>query len=595
MAEDKATFNLANFYAFCAALKVDTKDAGVLTMEQKNLLGTQTYVISEIARGLEEGVHVFVILKGRQLGITTISLAFDLYWLFKHSGLSGSLVTHDEESRDMFKSTLAMYIDGLPQKFKVPIESHNRTQLVAANRSRVAYQVAGTRKKGSLGRGKGLTFVHATEVSSWGDEEGLASLQASLSEINPNRLYIYETTARGYNMFHDMWERAKDSSTQRAIFVGWWRKETYSKAAGSREYEVYWTASPKLMPEERKWVDEVKDLYDFDVTPEQIAWWRWKMGEEIGDQDLMYQEFPPTEDYAFIASGQNFFSTARLSDETKKIKRGAAPEMFRFVLRDTFEDCDVTESTKKHCNLRIWQFPVKEGMYVIGADPAFGSSEWADRFCASVWRCYGDSMEQVAEFNTEHCSPYQFAWVILYLAGAYQNCMLNLEINGPGQAVWQEMQQLRRMASAAPKTPMSQKILYVVANLQNYLYKRLDNFGRPSAYHWKTTYDTKERMMNFYKDCFERGTSHVTSEGLLEEMRHVVRTDGSLGAPGRGKDDRVIAAALAHVAWSDYTRMQCIQKRLFRTPDGGADGMASKQDSISNEVKGYLARIGVKV
>ena len=50
------------------------------------LLGTQTYVMEEIAKGLENDIHFFVILKGRQLGITTVSLALDLYWQFTHPG-----------------------------------------------------------------------------------------------------------------------------------------------------------------------------------------------------------------------------------------------------------------------------------------------------------------------------------------------------------------------------------------------------------------------------------------------------------------------------------------------------------------------------
>jgi hypothetical protein len=601
--------SLVKFREFCAALRVDTKDGGVISLSEENWLGTQRYFIDEIERGLNDGVHSFVVLKGRQLGITTIALALDLFFLFKYSGLSGSLVTHDEESRDMFKSTLSMYIDGLPQKFKVPLESHNRTQLVAKNRSRVAYQVAGTRKNSKLGKGKGLTFLHATEVSSWGDEEGLASLIASLSEINPHRLYVYESTAQGFNMFTDMWERAKDSTSSRAIFIGWWMKETYAKAVGSQEFRVYWGGTVedgKMTLEERKWVDEVMDLYGFKITPEQIAWWRWKKEEEVGDDDLMYQNFPPTERYAFIASGENFFSTARLSDAMKKIKRLPKGEMYRFVLRENFEDCDITETIAKHVNLTVWEGYVPPangapgGKYVIGADPAYGSSDWADRFCASVWRCYGDGMVQVAEFNTPDCNTYQFAWVILYLAGAYRDCMLNLEINGPGAAVWQEIQNMRRMAGAQPKSPVSKKIMYVVQNLQNYLYKRLDTFGRPAAYHWQTTQQTKERMLNFYKDCFERGVSEVNSTGLIEEMQRVVRDDGVLGAPDRKKDDRVMAAGLAHVAWADFVRMKCIQQGLLKPKEGGVDeshGMASRviQPSVSPSMKGYLARIGVKV
>ena len=588
---DVSTFSLENYKQICATLRVDTKNRGEIFLSWEEKMGTQRYLMEEIARGLADGVHTFVVLKGRQQGITTECLALDLYWSMKNAGMSGSLVTHDEEARDMFKTTLEMYIAGLPQKFKVPVAAHNRTQLVFKNRSKLAYQVAGTRKNSKLGKGKGLTYLHGTEVGEWGDEEGFASLQASMSEDHPDRLEVYESTAQGFNFFADLWDRAGSSVSMRQIFIGWWRNEAYRKEKGSNEFRVYW--DERLLPEERKWIREIDEKYGYTIQPEQIAWWRWMLNEKIGDQELMYQNHPPTEDYAFIASGQNFFSTARLSDEMKAIKKRPAADLFRFVLRDNFEDCDITESNTKHSNLKIWEHADPAGIYVLGADPAYGSSDWADRFCASVWRCYGDGMEQVAEFCTESCNTYQFAWVILYLAGHYRNTMINLEINGPGQAVWQEIQQMKRNASMNPKNPVSQKILHVVQNLQNYLYRRLDGFSRPSAYHWKTSTDTKERMLNFYKDCFERGTSMLRSSQLIEEMQKVVREEGQLGAPGRGKDDRVIAAGLAHVAWTDFKRNECIQRGLLRPKVGGSGDLTPQTHIISPGMKGWLARIGI--
>ena len=93
-------FNLNQFYKFCAQLKIETKEQGLRNLD--NLLGTQTYVMEEIANGLKDNIHFFVILKGRQLGITTISLALDLYWHYLNNGLNGTLVTDTEENRDMF-------------------------------------------------------------------------------------------------------------------------------------------------------------------------------------------------------------------------------------------------------------------------------------------------------------------------------------------------------------------------------------------------------------------------------------------------------------------------------------------------------------
>ncbi len=588
-----AAFNRKNFEDFCRALKVDTKDYGLIDLAPERWLGTQRRFIDEIEKGMAEGVHSFVVLKGRQVAITTICLALDLYWLFAHNGVSGSLVTHDEETREMFRAMLTTYINGLPRKWRKPLDQHNRTQLVLAPkfRSKFSYQVAGTRKNTSLGKGKALMFLHATEVSAYGDEEGIASLKASLSEGNPNRLYIYESTAQGFNHYYDMWENAKRATSERAIFIGWWLREDYVKKAGSREYEVYWDG--KVLPEERKWIRDIKREYDFDITPEQIAWWRWCLNEKMQDEDLMYQNYPPTEEYAFIQSGSNFFSTTHLTDATRKAKKFSA-QHYRFAAGDSFENMDVIECGPKQSQLKMWESPVPGAYYVIGADPAYGSSDWKDQFVASVWRCYGDGTEQVAEFCTTDCSPHVFAWVILFLAGAYGiqgKLMLNLEINGPGMSVWQEIQSLKQRAFMTSQNQVSQKIMAVVANLQNYLYKRLDNMGRPSTYHWQTTTATKERMMNLLKGEIERDGALVRSVELLEEAKTVVRDDGAIAAPGRAKDDRVLAAALAQVAWADFIRMQCIQAGALRPAD--PESSKTPAGGMSHELKGYLKRLGI--
>jgi hypothetical protein len=581
-------FNLKQFYNFCSQLKIETKEQGLRKMD--NLLGTQTYVMDQIADGLANDIHFFVILKGRQLGITTISLALDLYWHFIHNGLQGTLTTDTEENRDMFRSTLAMYMEGLPKEYRIPLVAHNRNQLSLKNRSRLFYQVAGLRAKGSLGRGKAITFLHGTETSSWGDEEGLASLLASLAQTNPNRLYIFESTARGFNMFHDMYITAKRALNQRAIFCGWWRNEFYSADPESNVYKVYWDG--RLTPEEKEWTKDIKKLYDFDINSRQLAWWRWMMTEGIKDDSLMYQEFPPTEDYAFVMTGTSFFSNARCTDAMKLAKK-IDYDCYRYVIGVNFQDTEVKKSTEKMATLKVWEEPVDTAYYVIGADPAYGSSDWADRFCIQVFRCYADGMEQVAEFATPEMNTYQFAWVIAHLAGAYKNSTVNLEVNGPGQAVINELNNLKRQAVSLGGQ-ISKDLLDVLGSMQNYIWRRNDNMGGLSnSIGFLTTSSTKERMMNYMKDLFERGMLAIYSEETIDEMKTIVRDGGSIEASGRNKDDRVIAAALACVAFSEQVQPKLIAMKYTRQVARAQDEKSAEQVAVGRSVANYLKAIGV--
>jgi len=579
-------FNLQHFYKFCSELKIETKEEGLKKMG--NLLGTQKYVMEEIQKGLENDIHFFVILKGRQLGITTVSLALDLYWQFTHPGWQGTLVADTEENRDMFRSTLGMYMEGLPKEYKIPLIAHNRNQMVLKNRSRIFYQIAGNKSR--LGQGKAITYLHGTETASWGNEEGLASLIASLAEKNPERLYMFESTAQGFNMFHDMYKTAKFAKTQRAIFCGWWRNEYYTVDANSSIYKVYWDG--KLTGEEKEWVKDIKKLYGVEINSRQMAWWRWKMAEGIKDETLMYQEFPPTEDYAFVMTGTSFFSHSRCTDSAKEAKK-LLPDHYRYVFGQSFQDTEVLKSTERLGTLKVWEEPVDTAYYVIGADPAYGSSDWADRFCIQVYRCYANGLDQVAEFATSEMNTYQFAWVIAHLAGAYKNSTLNLEINGPGQAVINEMRTLKRMA-VSMGNKMGNDLMDVLGNMSNYLWRRNDSLGGPSmSIGFLTTSSTKERMLSYMKDYFERTMMTVRSMDLLEEMKTIVREDGFIGAPGRAKDDRVIASGLACVAYAEQVQPRLIAAKITREVSKSQEDYTAEQLSVGRNVSDYLKRIGM--
>ncbi len=577
---------LDKFKDFCQNLVIDSKEQGLVALR---MMGSQRYMIDEIGKGLEEGVRHFVILKGRQMGISTVSLALDLYWMFRNPGIQGSIVTDSDTNRDFFKSVVSDYLENLPKAYKIREKIHNRNQLVLANRSRLSYLVAGIRAGGTLGRGKALNFLHATECSSWADEEGLASLMSTLAEKNPQRLFVFESTARGYNMYYDMWQTAKAARTQRAIFVGWWRNEYYAVPKTSQIYKVYWDG--KMTGEEREWVGDIKRLYGVDIQPEQIAWWRWRLAEVITDPVMMFQEFPPTEEYAFVVSGSQFFTSERLSAAIKPaILR--TYDCYRYVLGHRFDSTELLQTSNENADLKVWEHPVADGVYVIGADPAYGSSEWADRFAINVLRCYADRLEQVAEYCTSDINTYQFAWVIAHLAGAYKNVMVNLEITGPGQAVWNEIQNMQRMGIRPDLAPGA--FDDILANISFYLYHRPDSLGGGYNYHWKTTADTKERMMSHLKDEFERGVLKLNSVPAIEEMRTIVRDGSDIKASGRAKDDRVISLGLAVMAFKEWVEWQLKARGMTYqlAVDLNKAGRTLDDTILDTTVRSFLRGIG---
>lgn len=550
-------FPISRYNAFCSQLLVDSKEVeGGVRLTQKNKWSTQKHFIKNIVQGLEDDVHFFVVLKGRQEGITTECSALDLFWMYAFPGTQGTFIAHEEAARDLFRNTLSFYHKGLPRSHRVAITANNRHMMAFANRSRISMLINGAVQprggKGRGGRGIGRAYVHATECSSYSDQQSFDSMVASLAQRNPNRLYIFESTAQGYELFHEMWSDAGRAVSRKRFFVGWWLQDLYRCERDSREFAVYGREDPT--GQESEWMRAVKALYDFDIEPEQLAWWRWMSAEEITDENMMMQEYPPTEDYAFILSGQNFFPVQRMKEITEQIKGEEDQKYYRFHFGQEFYETTMDESTAKMAELTIYEEPdLTHGFYAIGCDSAFGSSDWADQFCAQVYRCYQDRFEQVAEYCVTDTTTDKFAWVICYLAGLYRNSRINLEFQGGGEAVQAEMNRLRRRAASIPPGPEKAALEDVRGQIRYHLYKRLDSTGGSgTAYHTVTTRSRKEGYLSSFRDMVKTGRAVLHSQKLVDECNIFVRDDdGALQASGRGKDDRVIASGLATLDYRD--------------------------------------------
>lgn len=516
----------------------------------------QKRFLRALTEGLDAGVHHLVCLKARQLGISTILLALDIFWLYMHPGLQGALIADTADNKDAFRQTITEMLESLPPRYRVPIIKHNRNELVLANGSRLQYMSAGKNKNSGLGRSRALNYVHATECSSWGDQKGLDSLVRALSEKNPNRLYIFESTALGYNLFFDMCEDAKEDSTKQFVFIGWWGKHTYRFERGTAEYERWWAVEPKLTEEEQEVFNSVKEQYGFEIDDEQWAYYRKLMAST--DEHSVLEEMPSTEQQAFQATGNSFFTLRRITvDQDFIARRGVGYTGYRYTLGSNFGRLKVEKTMiPDEIDLRVWEEPVKEGQYVLGVDPAYGSDEDKDRSTISVWRCYADKLVQVAEYSTPWPETRQVAWVMAHLAGSYRNCVINLEITGPGGEVMVELQNLRLQMAVGGLRDIVPSLNpgFALDQARWFLYHRPDSMGPGYMFNWKQSFENKQRLLYRMRDNYDTEQLVPRSMLLLHEMVTFVQDGGKLHASGRNKDDRVMAASLANFAWAEWVR-----------------------------------------
>ncbi len=579
------------FLAFLTKVKIPSKELpepGPIT-----LYNSQIRFLRELDAALVEAQRFLVVLKARQLGLSTVMLILDIFWLYMHPGLQGALVCDTDENRIQFRETISQALESLPEGFRIGVKRHNRAGLVLTNGSRLQYIVAGKKKNPDLGRSRGLNFMHATELSSWGDQNGINSLIDTLATENPNRLYISESTAKGYNVFWSLYRKALADPTHRAVFIGWWAKETYRIAAGTAEYDRWWTQNAMLSEEEQEIETKVLADYGHQMTTEQWAWWR-KQSWDRSESNLL-QEFPYHADVAFQVTGSPFFNNKRLGADISFISQAAvAFDGFRYVLPDDFAEmrCEQVYSAAE-ADLRIWERPIRNARYAIGGDVAYGRSEVNDRHVLQVFRCYADKLVQVAEWATRKPEARHMAWVLAHLAGSYRDCMINIEVSGPGLQVMNELRYLRQQVATASLRDLepSFEAKHALDQARWFLYHRSDTPGQGYMYSFKTNADNKSEMLNSFRDEYNTGRLVVRSIPLLEEMTTLIQNGTSIGASSGNKDDRPFAAGLANFAWTQWIRfpMMADNRTYDREMAKQQAALEAKENVISGLIPQFFA------
>lgn len=566
-----------SFYDFLGEARVNSKDYGEIVLGE-HLYRAQKTFFSAVFDGMEQDIHVFDCLKSRQLGISTSNRVLSVFWAGMHDGMGGACLFDTDQNKQNARREIETMIRALPDSLGFPkIKSNNRNAITLENDSTITFMSAGVKKSkssGTLGRSLGLSMYHASELCSYDNEEGWEAFENSVSDVHPNRLYIRESTARGYNFWHDLWEEDRaDPIHKTCIFLGWWSKDSQIIRRDEPDFERYGLQPPTDKEIER--IQAVKELYDWQVTEEQLAWVRRKSDPAAvtqGDAPAEYtpnvirlQEQPWIEEDAFQMTGSVFFTPEKLQEQANSnVSKNF--ETFFFVPGIEFTDMRVYKPPNtRSIELKIWEEPKDDCVYVISADPAFGSHENNDRSCIQVLRCYADGCDQVAEYAWPLIGTRPFAWVILALSGWYakpagSEVYLIVELNGPGAAVWDEIDSTKRHINSGyqPQEMIDKGLPNIFANVRNYLYTRPDSMSSGKALMWKTTQGGgvtgKVRVMERLRDFTDNGMLKIRSMETLEEMRSVTRDGDSINAQGTNKDDRVMALGLGIRCWEERVR-----------------------------------------
>lgn len=592
---------LGLFLKFIDKMRIDSKEVPAEDERGSRfeLWNTQRIWLEQMAEGYAQDQRTFYTLKGRQQGISTLTTALLLFWVAVHPRTIAALVTNNDEVRDAFRNMLERYRTSLPDGFfgdRFTKVRHNDKHFSFSNGSRIDYLVAG-KNKVSWGESRGYSCCLCTEIADYGREEGINNFIEALAQTHPDRLFMFESTAKGPNHWQAMWYEAADEPTTCRIFLGWWAKELNFLRKGSANYQRF--CQPPN-GDETELINEVMERFHHVITMEQLAWWRWKLASS--DRQSAEQNQPWLPEQAFVLSGYSFFQTKMLQKRYDEIWHGNVQfKGYRYVMGNSFWAMKLEPITDParldEVELRVWEDPIREAQYVIGCDPAFGHSDDSDSHCVSVWRCYADKLVQVAEYADHHYETKHCAWILAGLAGAYRTSMVNLELYGPGRLVMQEFDNIRAQLRQEMFNHANRENEWdedFMAGARWFLYRRVDQPGPGFVFNFETTAKSKLVLFNLFRDCFTSDILLINSLKMIEEMNVMVQERGEIApqAPGKQHDDRPFAGALAAYAWNEWIRGPLIAagatyERVTAAEQGNLGGIASIADKL---VYSYFSR-----
>src|ERR1700688_4018823 len=167
-----------------------------------------------------------VVLKARQVGITTYIAARFFTQTITQGGILSMQVTQDRESAEDIFRIVRRFWEKLPDEWRAGLlrTSHcNARQLIFPNLDS-EYCLASAAE--NAGRGRTIQNLHCSEVSRWGGkgDEALASLRAA---VVPGGDIVLESTPNGAGgLFYEEWQRADDTGYTRHFFP-WWFDAAY--------------------------------------------------------------------------------------------------------------------------------------------------------------------------------------------------------------------------------------------------------------------------------------------------------------------------------------------------------------------------------
>lgn len=469
----------------------------------------------------------FLVLKARQLGMSTFTENFGMTLNVMYPNQSMFIMTQEQDASDQLYSMSHYTYENFPNwlKSNASIVKDNQSMMLLTNGSKLQVMVASANAKGT-GRGQTFTYAHLSEFDWWGGNV-MQTLNGVLSACTEDAIVIIETTANGCGNFKKLWDRAVERKNNgqetlwNPIFFAWFQDVKYE----SDYYEEI------TLDKEEKQLIEIfkKDKHTKDMPYEQwirkLIWRRRKIELACnGDINLFHQEFPSTPEEAFISSGQCIFDLNAINKRKADLNEANMANLVRFdkgyflykIKYDEYshqrKPYDIKwKSDSINGYITLFKAVEHRHPYVLAIDPAGDGSDYT-----AINVLDNRSSEQVCTLHMQNMSTLEIACQAYAIGQYYNNALIASETNFAPEVM-------------STLLELGYENLYVMQADGNDM-----NQGNKKRYGFKTTQITRPYVISFLIEYVNKSSQLINSYATLIEAENFVRVVKTID--GRTKD-----------------------------------------------------------
>ncbi len=298
--------------------------------------------------------YLNIILKARQLGMTTFIQIFMLDRCLFNDNTNAGVIAHNQaDAESFFEDKIKFAYDNLPEDLKLmkPANTDSARELAFSNGSRI--------RVGTSMRSGTLQYLHVSEFGKMCakfPDKAKEVITGSLNAVATGQFVFIESTAEGpHGKFYDMCQTAMktaeaiEQGTTRLTkmdykfwFFPWFNNPNYVL----RDEDVH------INEEMRLYFKRLKDEEDITLSPERKAWYV-KKREEQGED--MKQEYPATPLEAFEKMLEGVIFANQIRKARKELRICDLP-IARGVPVNTFWDLGRNDANAIWFHQRVGQW-----------------------------------------------------------------------------------------------------------------------------------------------------------------------------------------------------------------------------------------------